>query len=158
MGMITLEKIYMDVCCLNRPLDDQSQTRIHIESEAVLRVLRICQSGDWELVGSEAVDLEIKKTPDESRKRIVSFLASLAVSKQKINNDVIEQAKKIEQDGLKAFDALHLACAEEASADVLLTTDDKFLNLSEKCDNLINTEVCNPVNWLMEVLTDAEDG
>ncbi len=156
--MITLEKIYMDVCCLNRPLDDQSQTRIHIESEAVLRVLKICQSGDWELVGSEVVDLEIKKTPDESRKRIVSFLASLAVRKQEINEDVIERAKKIEQEGLKAFDALHLACTEDVSADVLLTTDDKFLNLSKKCGTLINVEVRNPVNWIMEVLTNAADG
>jgi len=88
-------KIYMDVCCLNRPLDDQSQARIRIESEAVLRILRICQRGNWEFVGSDAVDLEIQKTPDETRKRIVSFLASLAQSKQKINDDVIERAKKI---------------------------------------------------------------
>lgn len=88
-------KIYMDVCCLNRPLDDQSQARIRIESEVVLRISRICQRRNWKFVGSDAVDLEIQKTPDETRKRIVSFLASLAQSKQKINDDVIERAKKI---------------------------------------------------------------
>ena len=30
-------KIYLDVCCLNRPFDDQTQDRIHLESEAVVR-------------------------------------------------------------------------------------------------------------------------
>ena len=28
--------IYLDVCCLNRPFDDQTQERIRLESEAVL--------------------------------------------------------------------------------------------------------------------------
>ncbi|WP_418648223.1 hypothetical protein ACNQFN_05640 [Thauera butanivorans] len=29
-------KIYLDVCCSNRPFDDQSQTRIRLETEAKL--------------------------------------------------------------------------------------------------------------------------
>jgi len=36
--------VYLDVCCLNRPFDDQSQDRIHLESEAVLLILERCQS------------------------------------------------------------------------------------------------------------------
>jgi hypothetical protein len=31
--------IYLDVCCLNRPFDDQTQERIRLEAEAVLRIL-----------------------------------------------------------------------------------------------------------------------
>jgi len=31
-------KIYMDVCCLNRPFDDQKQDRIRVESDAVLAI------------------------------------------------------------------------------------------------------------------------
>jgi hypothetical protein len=26
-------RIYLDVCCLNRPFDDQTQARIHLEAE-----------------------------------------------------------------------------------------------------------------------------
>ena len=31
-------KIYMDVCCLNRPFDDLSQERVFFETEAVLYI------------------------------------------------------------------------------------------------------------------------
>ncbi len=34
-------KIYLDNCCYNRPFDDQTQDRIHIESEAVLVILAL---------------------------------------------------------------------------------------------------------------------
>jgi len=37
--MNSLMRIYLDVCCLNRPFDDQTQERIHLESEAVLIIL-----------------------------------------------------------------------------------------------------------------------
>ena len=30
-----MPKIYFDVCCLNRPFDDQSQARIRLEAEDV---------------------------------------------------------------------------------------------------------------------------
>jgi len=35
-------RVYMDVCCLNRPFDDQSEDRIKMESEAVLMILNRC--------------------------------------------------------------------------------------------------------------------
>ncbi len=31
-------KIYMDNCCYNRPYDDQSQIRIHLETDAKLYI------------------------------------------------------------------------------------------------------------------------
>jgi len=40
-------KIYMDVCCLNRPFDDQTQDKIRIESDAILAILSKCISGKW---------------------------------------------------------------------------------------------------------------
>ncbi len=64
----------MDVCCLNRPFDDQSHDRIRIESEAVLAILNRCQQ-DWTLAGSEAIDYEISKIPDDERKTGVKILA-----------------------------------------------------------------------------------
>jgi hypothetical protein len=32
-------KIYLDVCCLNRPFDQQSQARIRLETEAILEII-----------------------------------------------------------------------------------------------------------------------
>ena len=32
-------RLYLDICCLKRPFDDQAQPRIRIETEAVLGLL-----------------------------------------------------------------------------------------------------------------------
>jgi len=57
-------RVYLDACCLNRPFDDQTQPRIRLEAEAVLMVLARCEIGDCEWISSEALDLQIGRTPD----------------------------------------------------------------------------------------------
>ena len=69
-------KIYLDVCCLNRPFDDHSQERIRLESEAVVAILG--RSKTLTLLSSEIVDLEISKIPDEDRKQKVMLLSSIS--------------------------------------------------------------------------------
>jgi hypothetical protein len=41
-------KIYLDVCCLNRPFDDQTQDRIRLETEAVMLILGRIAAKDWQ--------------------------------------------------------------------------------------------------------------
>ena len=73
-----MPKIYLGVCCLNRPFDDQTQARIHLEAEAIMMILAQCEAGNWEWLGSEVIDLEIAQTPDPERRRRVGLLASHA--------------------------------------------------------------------------------
>ena len=61
-------KIYLDVCCLNRPFDDQKQDRIHLESEAIITILRHIEIGDWTWTSSSVVLFEINQTPNLDRK------------------------------------------------------------------------------------------
>lgn len=143
--------IYLDVCCLNRPFDDQTQPRIHMESESVIQILKYCYRGEWELLGSEAVDIEISRTPDEIRRTAANILAAIAHQNQSITQEVKHRASELEGKGFHGFDALHLACAEQGGAEILLTTDDQFLNISKKYSTLLETQVENPVEWLMEV-------
>ncbi|MFH1288417.1 MAG: PIN domain-containing protein [bacterium] len=145
-------KIYLDVCCFNRPYDDQRQDRIHLESEAVLRILDYCQMGKWHLIGSEVIDFEIFKISDGERKQKVAGLASMAKVQVIINAKIEKQADILEKAGFKSMDALHLACAEYAKADILLTTDDKFYQNILKNSKLVKIRVNNPLNWLMEVM------
>ena len=37
--------LYLDMCSLQRPLDDKTQLRIALEAEAVLGILALCQAG-----------------------------------------------------------------------------------------------------------------
>lgn len=46
-------KIYMDVCCLNRPFDDPAQLRVATEAVAVERPLALVDAGRVEYFSSE---------------------------------------------------------------------------------------------------------
>lgn len=49
--------------------------------------------------------------------------------------------------GLKTSDAAHLACALYAKADVLFTTDKKFLSATREVEGM---RVMNPIDWFKE--------
>ena len=145
-----MPRVYLDACCLNRPFDDQTQARIRLEAEAVLIVVAQCESGQWEWVTSEAVDVEIAHTPDPERRRRVRFLAAHAHHSVVVGDAEIQRAQHLESWGIAAYDALHIACAESANADVLLTTDDKLLRKCMAFGERLRVRVRNPLEWLEE--------
>jgi hypothetical protein len=57
-------KVYLDMCSLQRPLDDKSQLRVQVEAKAVLAILAICESGKAELMASDALAFEAGANPD----------------------------------------------------------------------------------------------
>jgi len=143
-------KIYLDVCCLNRPFDDAAQDRVRIESESILTILSRCLSAGWTLMGSEVADIEIFKIPDEERMRKVSLLSSISQSYVIVDEDVKKRAMLLSALNFKSFDALHIACAEKGGADVLLTTDDSLLHKASQHADTLKVSLENPVTWLME--------
>jgi hypothetical protein len=62
----------------HRPFDDQSQKRIHLESESILTILKFIEDGKQNLLNSDAIFYEISKIPNSERKAKVSFIASNA--------------------------------------------------------------------------------
>lgn len=145
-------KIYFDVCCLNRPFDNQLQDRIHLEAEAVVTILRHLESGDWMWGSSSVVLYEINQTPDEERKQRLLSLAKRASSCMNLNQEIYHRAEIIKGIGFKTYDALHLACAEHGKADIFLSTDDKLITKAKQNIGKLNIRVDNPLNWLQEVL------
>ena len=143
-------KIYLDVCSLNRPFDDQTQDRIRMESEAVLAILKRCLL-DWTLISSEAIDYEISKVPDLERRKKLERIASISREKIMVDAAISARASEIEMFGLRAVDALHISCAERSS-DVMLTTDDEIVRVAIKKNAGINIKVVNPARWLFDVL------
>ena len=144
-------RVYLDACCLNRPFDDQSQSRIRLESEAVLLIMARLQSGEWLWLSSEAIDYEVGQTPDPEKRRRVEVLASASHQFISLTSAVVSQAKKLQILGFKQWDALHLACAEQGQADIFLTTDDKLLRLAQRVADQLQVRVDNPLTWLEEV-------
>lgn len=147
--------VYLDVCCLNRPFDDQTQERVRLESEAVLLILGRCQRGEWQLVGSEAIALEINQTRDSERKSQLRAVADLATLQVTVDESIEDRAGVFVQQGLGTFDALYLACAEASQSTALLTTDDRLVRWAGRYSDMLQVKVANPVRWLLEVMTDA---
>ena len=147
-------RIYLDCCCFNRPFDDQSDPLVHLEAEAVKIILALCEREFFELVTSEVLKFEIEKTPDILRREKLKALEAIAKMTVRLGEEVVKRAKLFEEYGLKAVDALHLACAEQ-KAQVLLTVDRKFLKKARTLKGL-KIEVKNPVEWLTEVFIDGE--
>jgi hypothetical protein len=55
-------RIYVDMCCLKRPFDDQSQPRIRLDSEAVLALLA-AESATVDFIRSASLRLENRQKP-----------------------------------------------------------------------------------------------
>ncbi len=93
-------RLYLDNCCLQRPLDDQTQPRIRVESEAVFAVLATIQAGQHSLLSSEALEFEIFRIPDETRRNEVLEILALASEHLVLNDGVEALAQTFEESGL----------------------------------------------------------
>jgi predicted nucleic acid-binding protein len=150
-------KVYLDVCCLCRPFDDQLIPRIRYESEAVIAILNRC-SRDWELVWSSAITYEIAKIVDHNRRHYVSTFAAKTTTNILVDMAIKERAAVLMNLGVKALDALHIACAERAGATVLITTDDALKNIMSRHSDIISIQIVNPAAWYEEVTgNESED-
>lgn len=144
-------KIYLDNCCYNRPFDDQTQERIHLESEAILTVLQRGQSGIYQIVGSDVLQLEMERMPDVVKKQRVKELYKVSDTNIFYSEDIRERAKEIrKQTNIKTFDSLHIASAEIGNVDVMLTTDDKLEKMSKRLD--LKFRIMNPLKFAWEVI------
>jgi len=126
--------IYLDTCCLQRPLDDQRQPRIRVETEAVLAVLAVVQAGEAMMVTSDVLEYEIRRIPDESRSYAAMKLLSLASKRLNVTEAVEHKAEMLERQGIHAMDALHLALASEYRIDCFTTTDDALLRKARQSE------------------------
>jgi predicted nucleic acid-binding protein len=118
--------LYLDNSVLNRPFDDQRQPRIWLETLSFSLVLTLIEAGEVQLVHSPIHDLENSRNPFSLRRQWVERCLGLARSNVTLSDLIKVRAEALEQAGLKALDALHVACAEAAGAERFLT-----------CQNLI---------------------
>jgi len=147
-----MPKVYLDVCCLNRPFDDQQQDRVHLEAEAVLLILKRCESREWHWVSSTVVSYEVDNIPNLERRNRIKELLRGAQEVLSLSDAAVERGEELKGLGLKTYDALHVACAEQAQVDVLLTTDDKLIRAAARHKRTVKVSVKNPLTWLQEVL------
>lgn len=122
----TRKLLYLDLCCFNRPFDDQSQTRIRLETEAKLVLQDHVRSGACALLWSAILDWECRRNPYRERREAIEPWRALATGVVMSDASILARAGQLELQGIKTFDALHLASAERGGADLFVTTDDRL--------------------------------
>ena len=120
-------KIYLDSCAVNRLTDDPSQTRIRLEAEAVTEIIRLISEGLVQWSASKALATELSGNPDADKLDRALGLLDRAGPLTPHTATAEHRARTLAALGYGFFDAIHLACAEEAGAHALLTTDDRFI-------------------------------
>lgn len=143
-------RLYLDTCCFNRPFDDQTQLRVRRETEAALLILESVTRGEWALIGSDAVDTEVAAIRDPERRRAVMNFARSATEHVSIDAALSRRQQVLESMGFGGYDSVHIACAEAAGADVLLTTDDALVRRARRLHHRLAVRVANPASWLEE--------
>uniref|UniRef100_Q3AS80 PIN domain-containing protein n=1 Tax=Chlorobium chlorochromatii (strain CaD3) TaxID=340177 RepID=Q3AS80_CHLCH len=149
--MLHCMKIYLDVCCLNRPFDDQTQDKIHLESEAVLTIIRHLEKKDWEWISSSVVLYEVQKIPNRDRKQRILRLCDKSSEVILLNKEIYRFAEILNKKGIASYDALHLACAHFANVDFFLSTDERLIKKAQKNIDIFNMVIDNPLYWLQTI-------
>jgi len=127
-----MKSIYLDVCSLCRPFDDQTFIRIRMEAEAVSLILTKVREGHYKMYVSPVHFREIDAIQDtEERLELKVLLEEHGESSKVDLNKVRERAEELVKLGFGIADAAHVAFAEANNAE-FITCDDK---LAKKCKN-----------------------
>lgn len=113
-------KLYLDLCCFNRPFDDQSSPKVRLETEAKLEIQEQVRSGQVELVWSYILEFENSRNPNWNNKQSIKAWEKIA---------------------------LHLACAKIADCDYFLATDQGILSKRVKFPEI---KILNPIEYIIE--------
>lgn len=144
------KEIYLDVCVLSRPFDDQNSLRIHLETDAFYLIMKHVHAGHYIFLYSAVHMAEIEAIPDVLERNFLQVL--LAKSGQKIkpkNKSFLwERSEVLIQTGLGVADAAHLTFAESIKAYGLISCDDNFVKKAAKITTTV--PVINPIQFVQE--------
>ena len=147
-------RIYLDCCAYNRPYDDLTgKVTVHLEAQAKLHIQESIRDGQYILVTSEMLLMEVDECPFEVRRRgIMAFInenSSVHVGAGS-NAKVDKMASEIMQTGIKYKDACHIASALLGGCEYLVSTDKRLLKY--KTDEI---RLVNPVQFVDEMEGEA---
>jgi len=144
-------KIYLDNCCYNRPYDGYTDAKSVMEVATIKAIIEICGIVGIAMVGSFATEVEIDKIRKYDKwKSVRNYYESTITEYVSLTVAISTRAQSLQTLGLKEMDSFHLASAEAAGADFLITTDIRFINAYERL-NFSFVKVMNPIHFLPEV-------
>ena len=129
-------RIYLDMCCFNRPYDDQTQSRIRLETEAKVLLQQKIKNAQCDLLWSATLDFECSNNPYEEHRHAIHQWRNLAIEIVVADATVVSNALELAKHGLDHYDALHIASAKAGIADLFVSTDDRLIKKVRVLDDL----------------------
>ena len=139
-----MERVYLDMCSLKRPFDDQRQPRVREEATAVAAIVVRAEAGELALVRSAAHLVENDANPREDRRLAAALWIDGAAVDVPLDARVEARAGELVALGFRPLDALHVAFAERAEARWFVTCDDELLKLARRLGDAIRSPVITP--------------
>ncbi len=116
--------VYLDNSFLNRPFDDPEVGTNKLESEVLSLILELVKAGKADMVNSSVIEYENSLNPITERKTFVKEILRGSKVYQNVEDKTKKRAHFLTQEMmLSPIDALHLATAEQAKADIFITCD-----------------------------------
>ena len=145
-----MTRVYLDTSVYNRPFDDQTQPKVFLETQAVILILQMVEAKLIELVSSSVLEYENSRNPFIVNQQSMERYLQIATLRVLLNENIRGRAKQLEQQGIKAIDALHVACAEASQSDYFITCDKRLIN---RCQGL-TLKAINPTDFILEIEDD----
>ena len=136
-------KIYLDNCCFNRPFDSQTEHIIILETLAKLYIQELVLKKKISLVWSYVLEYENSQNIVEAKRNAIAKWETLSIEYIHKSDKLVELANDIAKTGVKAFDALHIACAIVANCNYVITVDKRMVKFQDS-----RIIVCNPIDFL----------
>lgn len=139
------KRLYLDVCTLSRPFDDQSMMRIRLETDAYYLILQALQDAKYVMVVSPVHFEEARAISDpEERQEIIGVLETLGTTAECDVTATRARAEALHSRKFGLADAAHVAFAE-AAADFFISCDDRLV---KKCRReKVTVTAMNPVEF-----------
>jgi predicted nucleic acid-binding protein len=118
------------------------------EAEAKLSIQEHIRRGTLELAWSYILDFENEANPFEERRATISGWRQHATVDLEETATILQQAHSLSGMGLKAKDALHIACAIAGGCTYFVTTDDEILKRGKDVQGIM---VVDPATFVREV-------
>ena len=146
-------KLYLDLNLYCRTFNDQTQLRMYREARAVDIILDQTSRQRYKIYWSYVLHAENSLNPNLIERRIVMGQSTVCFCSILPADDIRRLASQIQTlSSISGYDAEHIACAELAGCDYLLTGDDRLLRQFNrlKVQRVWSLQVTlqNPVDFL----------
>ena len=141
------KRLYLDICTLCRPFDDQSQMRIRLETNAYYLILQALQDARYVLVVSPVHFEEANAISDaEERHEIVMILERLGTTAACDMAATRARAEDLQTRKFGIADAAHVAFAE-AAADFFISCDERLVRMCRR--EKVTVAAMSPVEFTL---------